>query len=584
MKHKVDNAIIMAAGLSSRFAPLSYELPKALIPVKGEVLIERQIRQLREVGIGEIIVVVGYMKEKFEYLKEKYNIKIVENKDYSVRNNHSTIYAVKDYIRNTYICSGDNYFMINPFEEYVSEAYYAAVYAENDTNEWCLETDQDDWITNVSIGGSASWYMLGHVFWTEEFSKRFLEILEEEYDKKETVNKFWETIYMEHLDVLKLKIRRYPTNFIYEFDSLDELREFDEKYKSDSGSMILQDIANILKCTEEELVEIVPEKDSCGQVEGIRFRCNGKLYTYSYEKGILKEMINVEDQKRIQTLINKVFGQYEILSILRMGGLTNRTYLVEIDNGKYIVRLPGEGTEELINRVDEKTSTLLACELGIDAKLLLFDENTGEKITEYIDDSDTMHAADLRKDSNIVLMAKVLSKLHGSNMDTGVPFDVMDMAESYERIIQDHNVFLYDDYGAIKDYISEIKRNYLTTVKKVPCHNDPLCENWILQNSSNMYLIDWEYAGMNDPMWDLADVSIEADFDSAMDLLLLKTYFDRDASEDEWNAFYINKVLIDYLWSLWGKTRVPYEGESMEQYAFERYERMKRNMEKLIEK
>ena len=160
MKYKVDNAIIIAAGFSSRFAPLSYEVPKALIPVKGEVLIERQIRQLREAGIEEIIVVVGYMKEKFEYLKEKFNVIIIENKEYSVRNNHSTIYAAKEYIRNSYICSADNYFTINPFEEYVSDAYYAAVYTEDNTNEWCLETDSDDWITDVTIGGNKSWYML----------------------------------------------------------------------------------------------------------------------------------------------------------------------------------------------------------------------------------------------------------------------------------------------------------------------------------------------------------------------------------------------------------------------------------------
>ena len=104
---RVDNAIIMAAGMSSRFAPVSYEKPKALIPVKGEVLIERQIRQLREAGINEIVIVVGYMKEKFEYLNQKYGVILVENKEYNIRNNHSSIYAAKQYIKNSYICSAE---------------------------------------------------------------------------------------------------------------------------------------------------------------------------------------------------------------------------------------------------------------------------------------------------------------------------------------------------------------------------------------------------------------------------------------------------------------------------------------------
>lgn len=113
--YKVDNAIIMAAGTSSRFAPISFEKHKALIEVKGEILIERQIRQLREAGIFEIIIVVGYKKEQFEYLRDKYNVTLIENSQYLYRNNNSSIYAVMNYLKNSYICSSDNYFMENPF-------------------------------------------------------------------------------------------------------------------------------------------------------------------------------------------------------------------------------------------------------------------------------------------------------------------------------------------------------------------------------------------------------------------------------------------------------------------------------------
>ena len=107
---KVDNAVIMAAGISSRFAPISFEKPKALIKVKNEILIERQIRQIQEAGIQEIIVVVGYKKEQFSYLQEKFGVVIVENPEYAVRNNNGSIYAVRKYLKNSYICSADNYF------------------------------------------------------------------------------------------------------------------------------------------------------------------------------------------------------------------------------------------------------------------------------------------------------------------------------------------------------------------------------------------------------------------------------------------------------------------------------------------
>ena len=583
MAYNVDNAIIMAAGLSSRFAPISYERPKALITVKGEVLIERQIRQLQEVGIPEIIIVVGYMKEQFHYLEEKYGVKIVENKEYAVRNNNSSIYAAKEYIRNTYICSADNYFTINPFESEVAEAYYAAIYADGHTNEWCMETDEQGWISDVKIGGENQWFMLGHTFWSEKFSKQFLEILEGEYDKEETSGKFWESIYMEHLDVLKMQMRKYSNDFIYEFDSLDELREFDETYWTNSGSLILQEIAEKLKCQEADIHKIVPEKNSSGLVVGIRFVQNDNVYTYNYEEKKMKKLLDSKDVKRVRELICTVFGKQDILDIQRMGGLTNRTYLTTLESGQYVVRIPGEGTEQLINRRDEKVSTELACQIGIDTKLYLFDENTGEKVTSYIENSQTMHPESIRTTENIILVAKTLKCLHESGVDTQVPFDVIDMAESYEKIILENGGYLYDDYHVVKEYINQVKNDYLPNVTKTPCHNDPLCENWILQNEEHMYLIDWEYAGMNDPMWDVADVSIEAEFDHDMDTLLLNSYLGRGADEKEWEAFLINKVLIDYLWSLWGKTRAVYDGEEMEQYALDRYIRMKNNMKMMEE-
>lgn len=240
MGYIVDNAIIMAAGMSSRFAPLSYERPKALIPVKGETLIERQIRQLHERGITDIIVVVGYLKEKFYYLREKYGITIVENPDYLTRNNHSSIYAAREYLSNSYICSADNYFEKNPFETNVEESYYAAVFSPSQTNEWCLETDENDWITGVNIGGFGKWYMIGHVFWSETFSRKFVDILETIYPNNDTKDKLWEDIFKENIDKLKMKIRRYPREQIHEFDSLEELQKFDNAYQNKSYSQIMK--------------------------------------------------------------------------------------------------------------------------------------------------------------------------------------------------------------------------------------------------------------------------------------------------------------------------------------------------------
>ncbi len=290
MAYKVDNAVIMAAGTSSRFAPLSYERPKALITVKGEVLIERQIKQLRQAGIDEIIIVVGYMKEQFMYLKDKFGVIIVENNDYLTRNNNGSIYAVKDYLRNTYICSSDNYFSENPFESQVDDSYYAAVYADGPTKEWCMEEDSNGFINKVVIGGENAWYMLGHAFWNEDFSKKFLEILKSIYDLPATKDLLWESIYMENLESLKMRIRKYSEDFIFEFDTLDELRLFDKEYIDNTHSKILKNIAETLSCRERDIVNVTAYKDKSNAASGMTFKVFDTTYRYIYKDAVIERI------------------------------------------------------------------------------------------------------------------------------------------------------------------------------------------------------------------------------------------------------------------------------------------------------
>lgn len=285
---KVNNAIIMAAGTASRFAPLSYEMPKALIEVKGEILIERQIRQLKEAGIEEVIIVTGYKAEQFAYLKEKYGAILVHNSDYLTRNNNASIFTARGFLKNSYICSSDNYFFENPFEPEVDGAYYSSIYIKGETKEWCIN-EQNGIIRNVVIGGRDSWVMLGHAFWSEEFSRKFISILESEYDFPETADKLWETIYIDHIKELKMNIRKYPSNFIFEFDTLDELRMFDNSYIERTRSSILQSIATTLGIEEKDIKNVRSFKDNNNEAIGFVFDA-GHKYKYYYETQKMEEI------------------------------------------------------------------------------------------------------------------------------------------------------------------------------------------------------------------------------------------------------------------------------------------------------
>ncbi|HIT67486.1 MAG TPA: NTP transferase domain-containing protein [Candidatus Merdisoma merdipullorum] len=287
---KVDNAIILAAGTSSRFAPLSYEKHKAMTVVKGEILIERQIQQLKAVGIPEIVVVTGYKAEQFEYLVSKYGIKLIHNQEYLTRNNNSSIWAAKEVLGNSYICSSDNYFAVNPFETEVYDAYYAAEYTSEYTDEWCMTEDENGYINSVTIGGSNAWYMLGHTFWSSEFSDQFLSILEKEYHEPETRDKLWEKIFMAHLDVLKMRMKKYASGIIYEFDTMDELRKFDSSYVTDTHSVILKKIAKDIGTTEDRIVHISALKGNGAEAIGFEFDDGQEHFRYLYKTEVLEKL------------------------------------------------------------------------------------------------------------------------------------------------------------------------------------------------------------------------------------------------------------------------------------------------------
>lgn len=153
-------------------------------------------------------------------------------------------------------------------------------------------------------------------------------------------------------------------------------------------------------------------------------------------------------------------------------GLTNRTYCAEFaDGSRIMVRIPGEGTEELLNRSDERVSTELACRLDIDAKLYYFGSD-GAKVSEFVPNAITMSAETMRNDKRIRQAARILKKLHSSGEDTGIPFDVFDMAAGYEKIIKENNVPMYDDYAQVKASVMAVKR-----------HIDSVCD---IKNAVNM--------------------------------------------------------------------------------------------------
>ena len=228
--YPVDNAVILAAGLGSRLGPVTEDLPKGLLTIRGEPLLERQIRQLTEKGITEIILVVGYQKEKFDYLVSKYSVKLIYNPEYAVKNNLSSLYCARSFLKNTYLLSADHWMNDNIFNATEEKSWYSCVYREGPTSEWCVRTSSDGKITEVTIGGYDSWVMYGPVFLSNPFSVKFAKCIEEYYLKPGNDNYFWENVFIDELPNFDLYINKQNSDNVYEFDTLDDLRQLDPAY------------------------------------------------------------------------------------------------------------------------------------------------------------------------------------------------------------------------------------------------------------------------------------------------------------------------------------------------------------------
>lgn len=312
---RIDNAVILAAGMSSRFVPLNFEKPKALIEVKGEKLIERQIRQLKEVGINQIYVVVGYMHEQFDYLKDKFGVELIYTDSYLTRNNHASIYAAKDYLKNTIITSSDLYFTENIFQKYAYDSYYCTVFMPGKTAERGIITDNDDKILETMYGDKCFdiWVTLGYAVFSKEFSRKMIEILDKEMGIEKNYSKFWADFQDEHLDELYMYAKRCRSDIINEFDSLEELRRFDETYNVNSKSEIMHKLCYLLACEEKDIKRLFLLKS-----------IKPTMFTFSY-----KDDVYICDVKPTEE--NRVFYNGQVFYQCREDSSSNGLKLYKLD-------------------------------------------------------------------------------------------------------------------------------------------------------------------------------------------------------------------------------------------------------------
>jgi thiamine kinase-like enzyme len=268
----------------------------------------------------------------------------------------------------------------------------------------------------------------------------------------------------------------------------------------------------------------------------------------------------------------------EDLAIERIGGLTNRNYKVTLGAERYVLRLAGAGTSDYIDRAAEAHNARLAAAAGVNAQVLHFEVESGTMLARYIDDSLTMSEAAFKDLARVERAAHAFRRMHRFAQPFAGRFDVFAQIDEYLALLRRNNAKIPDGYEALQKEADAARRVLgERPAALAPCHNDPLAENF-LDAPDRMYLVDWEYAGMNDPMWDLGDLSVEAGFDPEQDEALLRDYFEGAPPEDQRGRMVLAKGLCDLVWTLWGLLQVMNDNpaEDFWGYSINRFERCKR--------
>lgn len=495
------NAVILAAGKSNRFAPFTYERPKGLFRVKNEVLIERQIRQLIEAGINEIIVVVGYMKEKFFYLEEKFpEVKLIVNNNFGVKGNLYSLYVAREYLHNTILSYADYYFTENPFitdNTNDNFSYHSCVFRENAFNGFSVKLSDAGVITHVDLGGCSQYAMTGHAYFNESFSHRFISLLESEIKEFRVSSLFWEEFFERHIDDLTLFSKEYRESDVWEFNSIEDLRRFDSDFLMNVDSVIISNILSKIDCSPNEIKDIA--------------------------------VINA--------------------------GLTNVSFAFSVRGVKYVYRHPGGNADNLINRTTEIFSQKTAVELGIDPSVIYIDPS-GWKLSYLVEN---LAPVDFEKYPwQKFKCFEYLHKIHSVKPDESVKiFDIMKEGKRLIGLACSTKGNLFIEFKEILDKLDKLDSLLKADSKEngfpwVLSHGDVYEPNFLATENNELYLIDWEYSGINDPAHDINSILTRYYFTDDQINEYYRDYFGRELTDLEYRHFFGQLPISSFYWLCWG--------------------------------
>ena len=526
--NKMDTAVILAARQEK-----DSEIPIPLIPYEGkECLIDRNLRILRDMGYKHIYIVVGYKAEMFDKYRSD-DVIILINEGYEFTSSMGSLALVKNYIHEDFLLlEGDTFFESRLIDElsHTLHPLCLAMTEETGSGDECYVETKYGFVTKITKDRHRVCNIEGELIGALKLSIDVFHRMFNLHSQCSNPYVNYEYLLMDVTKTIERPIIRFKNLIWGDVDTMDDFK---------------------------------------------------RLQNVTYRN--LRRKENPFDRENLLQHLKEIFPKEDIQSaeIIQIGGMSNKNFKVSLCGKEYVLRVPGNGSWGLVDRINEEFNALEACKMGVNPSIRYFSPKTGIKLTDFIPNAETLNAATIQRHDNMRKVAEIYKKIHKSQVRLKNEFNIFQEIEKYESLILQANATMYTGWKDIKRKIISLE-GYLNHlgVELCPCHNDAVPENFIKGEDDNVYLIDWEYSGINDPLADFAALFLESNFSEENQDFILRHYFQGEIPLNTYEKIKCYKILWDYLWAQWTVVKEAY-GDNFGSYGIDRYNRAIKNLDTL---
>lgn len=490
----------------------------------GECLIDRTLAILRALGYDNIVLVVGYRAELFKKYLSK-DITLVVNEDYEFSSSMRSLALAQEYVQEDFLLIEGDTFYEKVLIEQLSNVQWPlclSMTEETGSGDECYVETKNDFVTKITKDRHRVCNIEGELIGIMKISIEAYSKMLDLFSRCSNPHLNYEYLLMDVTDVVDRPVLRFKNLIWGDVDTSDDFKR-------------LQNDTYRALCRKEDFF----------------------------------------DRDNLMDHLSRIFPDEDISAaeIIQIGGMSNKNFKVIIKGKEYVLRVPGNGSDGMVDRTNEEFNAVEACKMGVNPTIRYFNPSTGVKLADFVINAETLNSATIQRHDNMRKVAEIYRKIHQSHIRLKNDFNLFQEIDKYDILLQRVNATMYEGWQTVRRQVMALE-GYLNDlgVELCACHNDAVPENFIKSEDGTLYLIDWEYSGVNDPMADFAALFLESNFSQENQEFLLKQYFQGNIPVNTYEKIKCYQILWDYLWAQWTVIKEAC-GDDFGSYGIDRFNR-----------